>query len=316
MWHRAAAAAVAVLALAGCSDGGGDDVTSEPDAAEIEGVTGEEVDAEVAAVLGPMLEDRPFRGRATGQMPFIGAMDEVFEQSGEDFLSVSNFGGYESATAVIGDTVHEWDRDTRTWGTSSIDQYDPLMSPATGFFMAMTGLFDLGSPTPVVATGWTEITGDDETVRRFERELDPDAIIGDTSRSADAPAERFAEDAVVERFFRDATSTVTLEIDEAARRILYTVRHDYDLPDALSDCAPLAELDGTTEVQVEFVEVGDDVVITVPDDATMAELFPVPEGWTPSAGPAASLDDLMDDSDDVDMDLSGCPTGDEASGEG
>jgi len=306
-WRVAIAATILGLALSGCSDGGGDEVSSEQGAAASE-AAGAEADEQVAAALAPILAEEPFRARAAGEMPFIGPMEEVYEHAGEDFLSISTFGGYQSATAVIGDTVHEWDDSTRTWNETTTDVYDPLMSPATGFFMTLTGLLDFTSATPAAATGWREVTDDGESVRRFERTLDESDMLGGDSPSADT---QLAEDAVAEHYFRTATSTVTLEVDPSAQRIHYSLRFEYELPGDLAACAPLAELAGTTEMQVEFLDVGGDVVIAMPDDAAMATLFPVPEGWTPNEDPTARLDDLLDDTDELELDLTGCPTGED-----
>ncbi|MGB6059171.1 MAG: hypothetical protein WBF71_13020 [Microthrixaceae bacterium] len=97
---------VVLLALVGCSDSNEVDAT----AADVAEAADSKADDLVGEAVNAVLGDGPFRSRTTGRIPFIsGTFNESYEQSGADLIEVSASGPVGSATAIVGDTAHEWD---------------------------------------------------------------------------------------------------------------------------------------------------------------------------------------------------------------
>lgn len=311
------AVVVAVVALAGCGDpdqssGSGDSVASAADADEV-----------VAAAAAEVLGDGPFRSRTTGGTPFIAELDSIYEQSGDDVVDIAVSDGTGSATVISGNTAYEWDATSQGWTETPLEMFDPLLGPGFLFGLALIGLFDvpdspegefgaeLESGMPPVATGWTEVDGAADGMRRFERAL-PSALFADQVDSAEGvPVERLEEAAITGEFYRSAEVISSVEVDSDGNLASNSLRVVFDGSPDYPDCAPMARHVGTTEMVTEFSDVGADFTITVPDPAQLVAEFPL-LGETPDF---SDVDDELIDggfrNEAGERDLSGCPTPDE-----
>jgi len=306
--RRAGLLALAIMTLVGCSDS--TDV-------EAEGVVagGADTDALVAAAVNGVLGDEPFRSRISGEIPFAGGgLGGIYEQSGGDLLDISSSGSYGSATAIVGDLAYEWNSTDQSWMETPLDAFDPLLSPGFGFTLAMAGVFDVtddefaAGDVPEVATGWTEVDGAADGLRRFERNLPSSMFIGTAVSAEDAPVERLEESAIMDEFYRLATPTAIVELDRDGNLASYTVRTDFGGSPSFPDCGPLTKVTGTMEQVVEFSDVGTDFIISVPDPAELVAEYPL-LGDQPVIS-----DESLDSFDDAftneagERDLAGCPT--------
>jgi hypothetical protein len=320
--------ASATLVVAGCGEDpepSGSEGPGRSTAAGERAAPDPEADRSVAAAIAPVLsEDDPFRAHVTGSMPFTGEVDEVWEQSGDDFLEVSASSGLGSVTVGIGPTIYEWyGGDDATWDETPRDSWDPLMGPGFGFGLnVMIGLLEPapGATEPedlasMVATGWAEVDGAPEGRRRFERVLDTGVFRGDEARAEDSPRERLEEDAVSDAFYDHARVISAVEVDDRGRLARTTLRFDFDGVPGHERCAPLRKLLGTSEVVSEFSSVGTPFEIRLP---RLVDLI----ASHPELGESNDLD--MDDllsggpfdgpfadayaGEDGERDLSGCPT--------
>jgi len=297
---------VAMLALAGCSD------SSEVEAG---GQAEEGADATVVAAVDRVLGDEPFRSRTSGEIPFSGGgLDGIYEQSGGDLLDISSSGSNGSATAIVGETAYEWSSFDQSWTETPLDSFDPLLYPGFGFTLAMSGVFDISDEefevgdVPQVATGWTEVDGATDGLRRFERVLPSDMFIGTAGEADDAPVERLEENAIMEEFYKHAAPTAVVELDRGGNLVRYLVRTDFDGSPSFPGCGPLVKVTGTVEQVVEFSDVGVEFTIEVPDPAGLVAEYPL-LGERPDV-----LDESLDTFDDAftnaagERDLTGCPT--------
>lgn len=305
MNRRIGMAVVVLLACVGCSDS--NDV-------EAEGVVvgGADADATVAAAVNAALGDEPFRSRTTGEIPFAGGgLVGIYEQSGADVIDVSSSGSYGSATVIVGDTAYEWNSLDQSWMETPLGSFDPLISPGFGFGLAMAGVFEVpdeeseSSDMPDVATGWTEVDGVTDGLRRFERALPSSMFIGSALSAEDPPVERLEESVIMEEFYRHATVRAIVELDRDGKLARYAVRSDFDGSPSFPDCGPLTRVTGTMEQVVEFSDVGTKFAITVPDPSELVSRYPL-LGEQPEFS-----DDSFDDAftnEAGERDLGGCPT--------
>ncbi len=318
--RRVGIVVAAVLVMAGCGDPDGSDTSSGLDAPS---GTADEV---VAAAVEGLLDAESFRSRTTGEMPFQSSINAVMEQSGEDALDISVLGTSGSATVIVDDVAHEWDRWEQTWSTTPMDSYDPLMGPGFVFGMSLVGLFgewdvpegfedepieaevpDAESlEWPPVATGWSEVGSAPNGNRRFERLLPPEELLGNDVEYDDTPVERLEERAVTNVFYELARMTSTVQVDRDGRITSHRLRFEFDGDPDHPDCAPLIRVVGSTEMVAEFSDVDGDVVVRVPTPAELMGEFPE----------LAESPDYPDDFDPIDdaftgpdgeRDLSGCP---------
>ena len=306
-------AAALLVALTACSDD--TKVDAGPTTAPADTSEADELIA--AAVDAVLSEDGSFRSRVTGRVPFVGATTATFEHAGDDILEISDSGGMASATVLVGDTAHEWDISTRSWRETPLDSYDPLMGPGTTFWLALMGLFEapddldaMGAAGALeVATGWTEVDGGADGVRRFERPFPTELMTGSDGPAADAPVERHEEDAVLDEFYRHATATTIVELDADGRFSRYVLRVVFDGSPDFPDCAPMARFERTTEQIVEFSDVGVDFAIEVPDPEELGAQHPS-LGEARDVGAEDHLggigSEFLDETGE--RDLTGCPT--------
>lgn len=306
--RRVGIVVAAVLVMAGCGDPDRTDTSSGLDAPS---GTADEV---VAAAVEGLLEAGSFRSRTAGEMPFQSTMDAAYEQSGDDVLDISVLGTTGSATVVVDEVAHEWDGFEQSWRTTPLDSYDPLMGPGFVFGMSLWGLFDHGGEPdpeslelPPVATGWTEVDGAADGIRRFERVLPPDYLLGDGAVYDDTPVERLEEDAVTTVFHELARTTSTVEVDREGRLAAHRLRFEFDGDPDHPDCAPLSRVVGTTEMVAEFSDVGGDVEIRVPTPQELVEQFPALAATPDDSDEAPEPFEDAFAGPDGERDLSGCP---------
>ena len=184
----------------------------------------------------------------------------------------------------------------------------PFRSRTTG---GTPFIAELESGMPPVATGWTEVDGAADGMRRFERAL-PSALFADQVDSAEGvPVERLEEAAITGEFYRSAEVISSVEVDSDGNLASNSLRVVFDGSPDYPDCAPMARHVGTTEMVTEFSDVGADFTITVPDPAQLVAEFPL-LGETPDF---SDVDDELIDggfrNEAGERDLSGCPTPDE-----
>jgi hypothetical protein len=310
---------VALLMLAGCGDPVGQQLEAQPGSGKASGAAVDEfVASAVKEVLGD--GDGSFRSRTTGEIPFSPGHQGVFEQSGRDVLEIQDFGSTASATAVVDDTAYEWDRTSRTWLETPTESFDPLIYPGFSYQLALIGLLEVpdregSDPADSfddmfrVAIGWTETASPAEELRRFELTMAPDPFIGPEVRFDDTPAHRIEEEAVTGTFYREAKITAILDIDPDGHLVRHVLRFVFDPDDGYADCAPLNRVAGTTEMVIEFSDVGADFSIEVPEPEALMERYP--SLGEPLEVSGSGLDELFGDAftnDAGERDLSGCPT--------
>lgn len=306
---------VAVMAVAGCGDpeessGSGDSLPSDMDADEL-----------VASAAAEVLGDGPFRSRTRGATPFVGELDSIYEQSGENLVDITIADGSGSATVISGDTAYEWDATSQGWSETPVESFDPLLGTGFLFGLSLIGLFDVPdspegefdgseweSGMPPVATGWTEVDTAPDGTRRFERQLPPALFASRVDAADGVPVERLEEAAITNEFYRSAEAITSVDIDSDGNLTSNSIRVVFDGSADYPDCAPMARHIGTTEMVTEFSDVGDDFTITVPDPAQLVADFPL-------FGDKRNPLDFDDEDFDRDFrneagerDLSGCPT--------
>ncbi len=301
-----------VLALAGCGDPADTPAAGDPAAAS------GDADEVVAAAVEELFGDTPFRSRTVGTIPFLGQLDAVYEQSGDEVVDITSSDGSSSATVIAGGTAYDWDASSQSWDETPLEAYDPLLGPGFMFGLSLVGLLDSSGSsdtsgssgdlrtTPAVATGWTEIDGADGT-RRFERALSSSWMAGEETYADDAPVERHEESAIIDEFYRAATTTATVDIDRDGHLVRHRLVVAFEGAQEYPECPPFENFVGTSELVVEFTDVGADFTVTVPRPEDLVAEFPelgeAPD-FSESGDPVD--DDFRDDSGA--RDFSGCPT--------
>lgn len=300
------AAIVVVLTLASCGD------ASDTSAAGDSTATSGDADEVVAAAVEELFGDTSFRSRTVGKIPFLADLDAVYEQSGDEVVDITSSDGTSSATVISGGTAYDWNASSQSWNETPLTAYDPLLSPGFMFVLSLVGLFDTSDASedleemPPVVTGWVEVDGEEGT-RRFERTL-PSSWMSDPDPYADdAPVERLEESAIVEEFYRAATTTSTVDVDSDGHLVRHRLVVVFDGAEEYPGCLPFQRFVGTSELVVEFSDVGNDFTVTVPTPEDLVAEFPelgeAPD-FSESGDPIDG--DFRDDSGA--RDLSGCPT--------
>lgn len=314
------AVVVAATVLAGCGDP--DESTESGDSVAATG----DADRVVVAAVEEVLGDGPFRSLTTGQIPFLPDLEFVYEQSGDDVVDITISDGSGSATVISGDTAYEWDATSQAWRETPLESFDPLLGAGFLLGLSLKGLFEVpaapldefeefeefeefdefGDVLPV-ATGWTEVDRGADGARHFERKMPSTAFLGQPGRGGDVPVERLEEDAITGEFYRSAEVTSSVEIGPDGNLARNRVRAVFDGSADYPDCAPLERLVGTTEMVVEFSDVGTDFAITVSDPAELVAEFPqLAEAPNPSERDTDPIDSAFRN-ESGERDLSGCP---------
>ena len=307
-----AAVAAAVLALVSCGD--------SADSTSARSHPAGDADAVVTAALRAVLGDGSFRSRTTGQIRFVAQVEGIHEQSGGDSIDVVDIRmatASRSASGVSGGVAHVWSAATLSWVESSPVELSPRGASA-GYLLGLTTVLSLddtdtaestsSDDLPVVATGWTEITGATDPGRRFQRTVSSKSFVGNGPGAADVPLKTREESAVSNEYVRLAARTSTVELDGHGRIARYTFESTFDGAPNYPACAPLTRAIGTTKQVVEFSDVGTDFTISVPTPEELVGRFPsLAEPPDPSSDAPNYLDRAFTN-DAGERDLSGCPT--------